>query len=68
MWNLFKREQPDWESSYRIQSRRVDDALKAMINAKVLLGFVLEGDEVDEATLESIEAFIKDAMDTLDET
>ena len=52
---------------YQTQSIQIDDAVKALVEAQILLKFVLDGDEVDEETLDSLQAFIQDAMDTLDE-
>ena len=60
----FKSEQQDRELLYQI---RINDAMAALVNAAALGVYILEGDEVDEETIESLVAFIKDAMDTLDE-
>ena len=60
----FKSEQQDRELLYQI---RINDAMAALVNAAALGAYILEGDEVSEETIESLVAFIKDAMDTLDE-
>ena len=67
MWRLFNKKPQDWELLYQTQSIQIDDAVASMVNAVALGNYILEGDEVDEETIESLVAFIKDAMDTLDE-